>query len=102
MARINFTSLKCVKKQDVTGSDEPEVWVDGKKKWNGVMKKGATAVLIPLFEDFDETVKVEIRERNPNSFKSLGTKTVTAGQPDPQPVDFKTSGAHYELTYSVI
>jgi hypothetical protein len=101
MARINFTSLKCVRKQDVSGKDEAEIWVDGKKKWDGVFKKGETAVLIPLYADFEDEVELELKERNPNDFELLGTKTVYAGQPDPQPVDFKTSGAHYELTYSL-
>jgi len=44
---------------------------------------------------------VQVKERNPNNTKTLGTKTIYAGQPDPQPVHFKTSGAHYELTYSL-
>lgn len=101
MARINFISLKCVRKQDVTGKDEPEIWLDGKKRWDGVMKKGETAVLMPLFEDFEESIKVELKERNPNKSKLLGTKTVWADRPEPQPVDFKTAGAHYELVYSV-
>jgi len=101
MARINFTSLKCVRMQDVSGYDEMELWVDGSKKWDGAMKKGETKVLIPLYEDFDDSVKLELKERNPNSFKLLGTKTVEAGHPDPQPIEFKTSGAHYELVYSL-
>lgn len=81
MARINFTSLKCVRKQDVTGKDEPEIWLDGKKKWDGVMKKGETVVLIPLFEDFEDSIKVELKERNPNSTKLLGTKTARPAGP---------------------
>ncbi|HLT03049.1 MAG TPA: hypothetical protein VK001_12760, partial [Geminicoccaceae bacterium] len=101
MARINFTSLKCVRKQDVVGKDEAEIWIDDEKKWDGVFKKGETAVLIPLYAEFDKTVKVQVKERNPNNTKTLGTKTIYAGQPDPQPVHFKTSGAHYELTYSL-
>src|SRR5215475_7544764 len=101
MATINFISVKCVRMQDVTGSDELELWLDSQKRWDGVMKKGETAVLIPLSEDFEDTIKVELKERNPNSSKLLGTKTVEAGHPDPQPVDFKTSGAHYELVYSL-
>ena len=101
MAKITLTKLTCERKQDVTGKDEPEIWLDGKKKWDGVMKKGETVVLIPLFEDFEDSIKVELKERNPNSSKLLGTKTVTAGRPDPQPVDFKTSGAHYQLVYSL-
>jgi hypothetical protein len=101
MATINFISVKCVRMQDVTGSDELELWLDSKKRWDGVMKKGETAVLIPPSEEFEDSIKVELKERNPNSSKLLGTKTVEAGHPDPQPVDFKTSGAHYELTYSL-
>jgi len=102
MSAINLVSLKCVRKQDVVGKDEPEIWLDGKKEWNGVMKKGETKVLVPLSIEFDESIKVEIKERNPDSFKLLGTKTVSANRSDPQPVDFKTAGAHYELTYTVI
>ncbi len=101
MATISFVSLKCVRMQDVSGSDEPEIWLDGEKRWDGVMRKGETKVLIPLFQDFDDSIKVELKERNPNSFKLLGTKMVQAGHPDPQPVDFKTSGAHYELSYKL-
>ena len=101
MATISFVSVKCVRMQDVTGSDELEIWLDSAIKWNGVMKEGETKVLTPLSQNFDDSIKVELKERNPNSFKLLGTKTVEAGHPDPQPVDFKTSGAHYELVYSL-
>ena len=45
MARVKFNSLKCIRKQDVTGSDEPHIWVNGVDKWNFVMKKGETEVL---------------------------------------------------------
>ena len=104
MAKINFISMTCLRKQDVTGKDEPELLVDGKLIWNEVMEKKQTVSLIPLFEDFNgrESITLTLREHNsPTNHRVIGTKTVRAGHPDPQPVDFKTSGAHYQLYYSL-
>ena len=104
MARVKFNSLKCIRKQDVTGSDEPHIWVNGVDKWNFVMKKGETEVLATKqYEaDFkDEVVKVELKEWNPGGQKSLGTVTISDGQ-ETSPAVFKTSGAHYELEYDII
>ncbi len=103
MAKINLVSLRCVRRQDVTGKDEPEILIDGFSKWYGVVGKGETVPLRPVFEDFGgrQSVTLTLRERNGPSNKVIGTRRVTAGHPDPQPVDFKTSGAHYELRYTL-
>ena len=103
MARINFVSVKCERQQDVTGLDELEILIDG-SLFLGPMaiNKNETLPLTPKFWDFDGSITLTLREHNsPTSHKVIGTRTVTAGNPDPQPVDFKTSGAHYELTYTL-
>lgn len=104
MTMINFVSLRCVRKQDMMGKDEPELLVDGTCIWNGVIKKDETLPLQPLGEEFNErdAMVITLRERDERRGpKVIGTKTVRVGHADLQPVDFKTSGAHYELRYTV-
>jgi len=56
---------------------------------------------LSLSQDFIDSIAVEIKERNPNSAKSLGIRTIEAHNPGQGPLDFKTSGADYELRYNV-
>ena len=100
MATLNITRLTCNRKQDVTGVDEAEIWLDGHLRWNSSMSKNQSRD-ITLQQGFVDSIVVELRERNPNSFKSLGTRTVEAGNPGSSPISFKTSGADYTCSYHV-
>ena len=97
---LNITKVTCLRKQDVTGVDEAEIWLDGHLRWGNTMKKNQSRDL-SLHQDFVDSIAVEIKERNPNSSKSLGTRTVEGTNPGQGPLDFKTSGANYELVYDV-
>jgi hypothetical protein len=59
MATLELTSLDCVRTQDVTGSDEPRIKVDGDVVWNGVMNTGATRIL-SVKTNFTGSVAVEL------------------------------------------
>ena len=100
MTTLNLTKLTCNRKQDVTGEDEIEIWLDGHLRWNNTMKKNQSRDL-SLRQDFLDSIAVEIKERNPNSAKSLGMRPIEAHNPGQSPLDFKTSGADYELRYDV-
>jgi hypothetical protein len=103
MAKLALTSLHCTRKQDVTGSDEPRILVNGVVAWSGVMKKGETENLVPTTVDFVDVAEVKLQEMNGTNFKQIGaTLTIKAGSAAAQPAVFKTSGAHYELYYNVI
>src|SRR5215471_1518850 len=94
MATLNITKVTCDRKQDVIGEDEAEIWLDGHLKWSNTMKKNQSRDL-SLSQDFTDSIAVEVKERNPNSSKSLGVRTVEAHNPGVGPLDFKTSGADY-------
>lgn len=100
MATLNLTKLTCNRKQDVTGVDEAEIWIDGHMKWSNTMAKHQSRDL-SLHQDFTDTIVVELKEHNPNSAKSLGTRTIEAHSPGQGPIDFKTSGADYTCQYNV-
>jgi len=102
MATLSLTALTCLRQQDVTGLDEWEVWVDGKLVLNGSIDKGETKNLAPKTVPVGTTTKVAVKEANKNNSKQIGnTITLDVAHPAPQPLDFKTSGAHYELFCSL-
>jgi hypothetical protein len=98
MSTIKFTSLHCVRQQDVTGSDEPHIFLDSVDSWSGVLKKGDSAS-VNLTRPFDGSMQVVLKEKNPSSWKTLGTVNIDRG--DVEPAVFKTSGAHYELGFTI-
>lgn len=100
MATLNLTKVTCVRKQDVTGVDEAEIWLDGHLRWNNTMRRNESRDL-SLHQDFGDTIVVELKERNPNSAKSLGMRTIEAHNPGASPIDFKTSGAEYKCYFNV-
>lgn len=95
---INFTSMHCVRQQDVVGSDEVHLYLDGVENWNHTMKKGDSETL-SISKSFDGSMQVEVKERNPSSWKSLGTVTIVNGYSSP--AEFKTTGAHYKLYFNI-
>jgi hypothetical protein len=98
MSTIKFTSLSCIRQQDVVGKDEPHLYLDGVDSWNGVLGKGDSAQL-GLSKPFDGSMTVTLKEKNPSSWKTIGTVTINTNKVSP--AVFKTSGAHYELWFNV-
>jgi hypothetical protein len=102
MATLRLISVTCVRKRDITGKDEPRIKVDGDVVWNGVMTKGDTDNLVPLAIPFDDSVELKLEEMNGDEPKQIGSAvTLRADRPAVSPAVFKTSGAHYELSFQV-
>lgn len=102
MATLNLTSLTCLRRQDLTNNDEPQIVVDGKVKWNGVIKKGQTVNLVPTNVSIGTVAKVVLNELDGKKSKQIGQEAqIDVEHPGAQPLVFKTSGAHYELFYSL-
>ena len=102
MATLKITSLKCIRRQDVTGSDEPEIFIAGVKVWDGKINKDQT--LFPnVSRSFRDFVLVELKEQNPGGPKSLGNWTVgaTPTASGNAPLTATASGYHYQVYYDV-
>ncbi len=104
MATLILTGLECVRKHDLAGKDEPELWNGSTMVGNWVMEKGDSEDLDERIS-FTSSVKLELKERgNPDrskhDFKSLGFQTFTKDDRGSMR-EFKTTGAHYKLFYSV-
>jgi hypothetical protein len=104
MTTIHVTKLECVRKQDVVGTDEAVIFLDNQEMGVWPMSKGQIRNFNPhLSKPFNGSVTVELKERNGlNKYTPLGSTMVNAANPGPQPVEFKTSGAHYHLWYHLI
>ncbi|MEZ5417184.1 MAG: hypothetical protein R2708_07565 [Vicinamibacterales bacterium] len=100
MATLNLTELKCIRKQDITGSDEPEIYIGGLKVWDGKMKKDDVERLSES-RGFSDSVLVELKERDGHSAKSLGQWTITDTPTSTKTLTATSSGYHYQLKYTV-
>jgi len=108
-AQLNLNTLKCIRQHDLTGKDEPEIWIDGRKYFATVLDKEGHAK-VPAADSairFTGQIKVELFEASGSADhvdrKQIGTAyKVTESNPPPSPMDFKTSGSHYTLSFSVI
>ncbi|MGH3614160.1 MAG: hypothetical protein ACRDRK_16515 [Pseudonocardia sp.] len=45
MSTIKFTSLHCIRQQDVTGSDEAHIFIDGVDSWNKPLTRISTQLV---------------------------------------------------------
>jgi hypothetical protein len=103
MANIRIDQVRCIRKQDISGSDEVEFYIDGKFFWDGKMERDE--ILRPNLprRSFSGSVGVELKELDGNSVKSLGYWTVsqTPTPPNNAPLTATSSGYHYEVYYDV-
>ena len=104
MATIHISQIEAVRLQDVVGLDEAAIFLAGREAIVVPMSRGQVREFNPhLSETFRDSIVVELKEKNgAGRYKSLGSVTVKAGIQGPQPVEFKTSGAHYHLWYHLI
>lgn len=100
MATLMLKSLRCLRKQDVTGKDEPRIKVDGKRVWNGVVRKDGT-VDIGWEGEFEDTATVIAEEMNGTKPKQIGDSVTVFESGNPPFLTFKTSGAWYEVDFEV-
>ena len=100
MATLTLKSLKCIRKQDVTGKDEPRIKVDGVAVWNGVVAKDGT-VDIGWEGEFEDRASVIAEEMNGTKPKQIGAAANVFESGNPKFLTFKTSGAWYEVDFEV-
>ena len=102
MATIKITTLKCIRKQDVSGLDEPIIYLGGVFAWDGKIAKGES--LHPNAQrGFSDNILVELKEVNGNNEKPLGKWTVsdTTTPVGNAPLTATSSGFHYEVYFDV-
>lgn len=101
MAKITLTKLHCKRKQDISGKDEPVLYIAGQEVWEGKMGKGDTRFPAGrAVRRFDHSVLVELKERDNNKYKLLDSWTID-DRPHSATLDASSSGFHYQLSYVV-
>ena len=106
MSTLELNELACERKQDLTGNDEPEIWIDGAQVWAGSLGKGDSAVFSPpIKRSFSGQVVVELKERDGSggnaNRKLLGQQTFSA-RSSASPASFSASGYRYKLHFRVV
>lgn len=102
--RLELKELKCIRKQDTVGRDEPKIVVDGKTVYGpGDIGKGER-VTLNRTALFTTSAQVQLLEVDSGSDDDMGTITVRgsaqSGQGS-QKAEFHRTHADYELTYTV-
>ena len=100
MATLTLKYLKCIRRNDLKGKDEPRVKVHGTAVWNGVVEKGAK-VDIDWEGEFDDKVSVICEEMNDDKAKQIGDAVNVFETGNPSFLTFKTSGTWYEVYFDV-
>jgi hypothetical protein len=108
MPALQLDTLTCIRKQDLTGDDEPRLVVDGEVVWgprkmNPNDQEDAPRELA-LGTDpipFAGVVEVKLEEMNGNRPKQIGLSQYIRVDRPGSPVEFSTSGARYELAYTI-
>ena len=101
MATITITKLRCVRQQDVSGDDEPVIYLGGQYVWEGKMDKDDWEYPNES-RTFGPSIVVQLKEKNgTNSYKPLGSWTISDGAATNKKLTASSSGYHYELFYNV-
>lgn len=100
MAKITVTKLRCERKQDISGDDEPILVIDDQEVWAGKMGKGDTQYP-NVSHSFDQSAVVELKERDSKKDKSLGSWMIRGQAQSETMVIATSSGYHYQLWYEV-
>jgi len=100
MATLELNTLRCIRRKDLTGKDEPRIKVNGDPVWNGVVKKDGS-VNIGVTIPFDNQVSVIAEEMNNTKAKQIGAAVNVRESGNPKFLTFKTSGAWYEVDFEV-
>ena len=107
MPTLQLDTLTCIRKQDLTGDDEPQIVVDGDVVW-GPRKMNPNdqedaprerTLDIPI--PFADVVEVKLQEMNGDNPKQIGASQYIRVDRPRSPVEFSTSGARYELAYTI-
>lgn len=106
MAQLHITELKCIRQQDISGKDEPVIFVGGIRVWNGKIDRGQTIDAgLDVRRSFTGSVLVELKENNGGDLdtknKLLGSWTIPDSPRSTDKLTATSSGYHYELFYHV-
>lgn len=101
MATITVTKIHCIRKQDVSGDDEPVIRLGGQDAWEGKLGKGDWDYPNES-RGFSPSILVELREKNGSSWKPLGAWTVSDDAVTNKKVTASSSGYHYEVFWNVV
>jgi hypothetical protein len=100
-ANLILKTLKCVRRNDLEGADEPVINVNGHAEWNGVLAKGKSAP-VNMTIQFIDLATVTLEEMDGSKGQQIGLPVeIPADRLETRTVDFKTSGTHYTLEYTV-
>ena len=103
--RLELKELKCIRKQDTVGNDDPKILVDGRTVYGpGSIGKGGKVVLNRTAL-FTSTAQVQLIEVDSGSDDDMGTITVRGASQvnqGTQTGEFHRTNADYELTYTVV
>jgi hypothetical protein len=100
MSTLHLKSLKCIRRNDIDGADEPSIKVGGDRVWNGVVKKG-DSVSIGVDVSFTNKVDVIAEEMNGTNAQQIGASAEVYASGNPAFLTFKTSGTWYEVYFDV-
>jgi hypothetical protein len=100
MATLELNTLRCKRRKDVIGKDEPSIKADGVKVWNGVVAKDGS-VNIGATVPFENQVRLICEEWNNTKSKQIGDAVTVRESGNPTFLTFKTSGTWYEVDFEV-
>lgn len=100
MAKLTITKVTCLRKQELVGMDEPVLEIDGHEVWSDKMSKGDDAS-VNVSKTFDDSVTIQLLERDNNKDKTLNTWTVAATPKGSRTLTATSSGYHYQVDVRV-
>jgi hypothetical protein len=106
MSTLKLVSLECIRRHDVTGVDEPAIYLGNSRVWSGVISKGETESLSGGRTEpypFEGSVLVSLDEVSNGISRQIAyAQYVSDHQTNNGELVFKNSGTHYELRYKVV
>lgn len=100
MATLRLDRLKCKRRNDLTGLDEPRIKVNGVMVWSGAVAKDDSVNINASYE-FENQARVICEEMNNTEAKQIGAAAVVRESGNPAFLTFKTSGTWYEVYFEV-
>jgi hypothetical protein len=100
MANLYLKQLRCKRKNDLSGLDEPRIWCDSTKVYNGAVAKDGTDPINANFP-FEGDVEVRCEEMNGTKGKQIGDSVTVRESGNPSFLTFKTAGTWYEVDFEV-
>jgi hypothetical protein len=102
MATLHLNTIRCHRKHDIAGDDEPVLKVKGVTVWNGVMNTNRLQLLnVSETSKFEGSTTVSLHEETNGKSTQIGGAFPVKEKGNPASMQFKTSGTHYEVFFTV-